>query len=186
MATEAKLIPSSSQTVGPYFHIGLERLIDEAPEIDAGAIEICGRVLDCDGTPVPDAMLEFWCPSVATSDYIGGLNHSGFPSGFRRSATDQDGSFSVLVPRPAEVVMENGRKQAPHMLVLVFARGLLRHLLSRVYFERESGNATDSVLLAVPAERRHTLIARHDESKNKLYRWDVILQGSDETVFFAW
>jgi protocatechuate 3,4-dioxygenase, alpha subunit len=186
MATETKLIPSGSQTVGPYFHIGLKRLIDEAPEIDAGAIEICGRVIDRDGTPVPDAMLEFWCPNAATRDYIAGFNHSGFPSGFRRSATDQNGSFSVLMPRPAEVVMEKGEMPAPHMLVLVFARGLLRHLLSRVYFERESGNATDPVLLTVPAERRHTLIARPDESKNNLYRWDVILQGPDETVFFAW
>ena len=74
--------------------------------------------------------------------------------------------------------------QAPHMLVLVFARGLLRHLISRVYFEDEDANGSDPVLLTVPRERRSTLIAKSD-GENR-FRWDVILQGSNETVFFAW
>jgi protocatechuate 3,4-dioxygenase alpha subunit len=80
--------------------------------------------------------------------------------------------------------MGDGRKQAPHILVLVFARGLLRHLISRVYFDDEPANASDPVLLCVPAERRHTLIARRGAGDS--YCWDVILQGPEETVFFAW
>jgi len=171
--------PSSSQTVGPYFRIGLQALIGQAPAIDARAAEritISGRVLDRDGVPVPDAMLEFW--SVDRAGY------EGFPEGFRRAATGIDGNFTVSMHRPAPVDSGDGRKQAPHMLVLVFARGLLRHLISRVYFEDEPGNPSDPVLLGVPAERRHTLIARRDARNS--YRWDVILQGTEETVFFAW
>ena len=80
--------------------------------------------------------------------------------------------------------MEDGPLQAPHLLVLVFARGLLRHLITRVYFDDESGNASDPVLLSVPAARRDTLIARKNGPDT--FRWDVILQGANETVFFAW
>ena len=76
--------------------------------------------------------------------------------------------------------------QAPHMLVLVFARGLLRHLISRVYFEDEPANASDPVLMQIPEERRATLIARPIEDRANLYRWDMVLQGTGETVFFAW
>jgi protocatechuate 3,4-dioxygenase alpha subunit len=74
--------------------------------------------------------------------------------------------------------------QAPHMLVLVFARGLLRHLISRIYFDGESENSADPVLSAVPAHRRYTLVAQSDGQNS--FRWNVILQGDDETVFFAW
>jgi protocatechuate 3,4-dioxygenase alpha subunit len=80
--------------------------------------------------------------------------------------------------------MDDVRMQARHMLVLVFARGLLRHLISRVYFDRDPALASDPVLLSVPAERRGTLIARCDGENS--FCWDVILQGADETVFFAW
>ena len=76
--------------------------------------------------------------------------------------------------------------QAPHMLVLVFARGLLRHLLTRIYFENEPGNTADTVLQQIPAERRATLIARLKSHQTNSYQWDVRLQGQDETVFFAW
>ena len=180
MSRDAKLIPTSSQTVGPYFRIGLEYLLDYQPsEPDAaGWVSLCGAVFDRDGAPVPDAMLEFWSAhgdevaSHATS------RPSTFPDGFRRAATDLDGGFSIAMPRPAIVAM-----QAPHLLVLVFARGLLRNLISRVYFDDEPGNLSDPVLLAVPAERRRTLIARRE---GNAFRWDLHLQGSDETVFFAW
>jgi len=76
--------------------------------------------------------------------------------------------------------------QAPHMLVLVFARGLLRHLLTRVYFEDEPGNTADTVLQEIPAERRATLTARLETHQANSYQWTVHLQGQDETVFFAW
>ena len=178
-------IPAGSQTVGPYFRIGLEYLIERTPSLTldtAGTIEINGRVLDCDGAPVPDAMLEFWSAPKFADKFAG---ESGFPAGFRRVVTDGDGRYSVLMERPT-VPPGDERAHAPHMLVLVFARGLLRHLISRVYFADEQANEGDPVLVAIPGERRATLVAQQDESRANLYRWDVILQGTDETVFFAW
>ena len=91
------------------------------------------------------------------------------------------GAHAVVVPLGQD---DDGTMQAPHLLVLVFARGLLRNLISRVYFDGEPGNLSDPVLLSIPAARRHTLIAQRDEED--LFRWDVRLQGNDETVFFAW
>jgi protocatechuate 3,4-dioxygenase alpha subunit len=184
MSAEPKLIPSSSQTVGPFFAIGLEYLIDNAPatELDAAdAIVIRGKVLDRDGAPVPDAMLEFWSADNALPH---APSSQGFPRGFRRAATGLDGDFSVVMSRPSAVALDNGRMQVRHMLVLVFARGLLRHLISRVYFEDDPALASDPVLQSVPLERRGTLIARRDGENS--FCWDVILQGADETVFFAW
>lgn len=165
-------VPAGSQTVGPYFSIGLEYLLDRTPSITLdtpGTIQMCGRVLDGDGAPVPDAMLEFWNPTAAS--------HGSFPMGFRRAVTNADGAYSVVMERPS---------QASHMLVLVFARGLLRHLISRVYLPDEAGNQNDSVLTMVSDERRPTLIASADGSRPNTYRWEVILQGTGETVFFAW
>ena len=177
-------IPSSSQTVGPYFKIGLEYLIDRMADVDVeGAIEIRGRVLDRDGAPVPDAMLEFWSAGDAMNTSGGSPEH-GIPVGFRRAGTDLEGCYAVRDKRPVATHLEDGRMQAPHMMVLVFARGLLRHLISRVYLGDEPGNGSDPVLLSVPAERRSTLVAKADGVN--AYRWDVILQGADETVFFAW
>jgi protocatechuate 3,4-dioxygenase alpha subunit len=185
MKEDSRLIPAGSQTVGPFFCIGLEYLIDRAPVLNAdivGRIEIRGRLLDRDGNPVPDAVLEFWAPriTVPTPD------QDQYPAGFRRTATGIDGNFAVAAMRPAAAPLENGRIQAPHMLVLVFARGLLRHLLTRVYFDNEPGNAADTVLQQIPAERRATLIARLDNHQTNSYQWDVRLQGENETVFFAW
>jgi protocatechuate 3,4-dioxygenase alpha subunit len=84
------------------------------------------------------------------------------------------------------MALEDGRMQAPHMLVLVFARGLLRHLLTRVYLKDEPGNTEDPVLQAIPAERRGTLMAHLENHQMSSYQWNVNLQGQDETVFFAW
>lgn len=177
MSGDAKLIPTSSQTVGPYFRIGLEYLVDCPPsEPDAaGSISIRGTVFDRDGTPVPDAMLEFWSAPSGQSE----SSPSRFPGGFRRAPTDLDGNFFTVMSRPPLL-----EKQAPHLLVLVFARGLLRNLISRVYFEDEPGNLSDPVLLSIPSDRRRTLIAQR-EAENA-FRWDIHLQGADETVFFAW
>ncbi len=173
-----KLVPSSSQTVGPYFRIGLEYLAGEPARgaTTRETVTILGRVLDRDGAPVPDAMLEFWSANAGKPN----ADDDGFPDNFRRVSTDSDGGFCVAMPRPADP----GRVQAPHLLVLVFARGLLRHLISGVYFAGERANDADPVLLAIPAERRHTLIAQPDGDGS--FHWDVILQGNDETVFFAW
>jgi protocatechuate 3,4-dioxygenase alpha subunit len=185
MTEDSRLIPAGSQTVGPFFRIGLEYLIERGPALDediAGRTEIRGRVLDRDGIPVPDAMLEFWAPRITGST----PDQDQYPAGFRRTATDINGSFAVGAMRPAAVPLEDGRMHAPHLLVLIFARGLLRHLLTRVYFENEPGNPADPVLQEIPAERRATLIARLENHQTCLYQWDVRLQGQNETVFFAW
>jgi protocatechuate 3,4-dioxygenase, alpha subunit len=185
MREDSKLIPAGSQTVGPFFCIGLEYLIDRAPVLNADIaerIEIHGRVLDRDGAPVPDAVLEFWAPRITVRI----PDQDQYPAGFRRTATDINGNFAMAAIRPAAVALENEQMQAPHMLVLVFARGLLRHLLTRVYFENEPGNAADTVLKEIPAERRATVIARLENHQTNSYQWDVHLQGQGETVFFAW
>jgi protocatechuate 3,4-dioxygenase alpha subunit len=185
MNAHAKLTPASSQTVGPFFSIGLDYLADRTPAPDsASAIAINGRVLDRDGAPVPDAILEFWSADAATRTTSNTTHEKAVPDTFRRAATNIHGQFSVMMKRPSSIALEDGRIQAPHLLVLVFTRGLLRHLLSRVYFESDSGVASDPVLLAVPPQRRRTLIAQPDGPNS--FRWDVILQGADETVFFAW
>ena len=187
MRAERRLIPSSSQTVGPYFRIGLEYLVDPASpgeSVAAGMITVRGRVLDRDRAPVGDAMLEFWTAGVPHAHGDADAREPALPKGFRRAATDLDGCFFVSMPRPVPVPYEDSKFQAPHMIVLVFARGLLRQLVTRVYFDGEPANDSDPVLVGVPADRRHTLIARGDGENN--YRWEVILQGADETVFFAW
>ena len=186
MSAEPKLIPTSSQTVGPYFRIGLERLIGCSQCVeadDAGKITIRGRVLDSENAPVSDAMLEFWTLSSNPTNAAASA-HDGFPPTFRRAATDSNGDFCVVTSPPHPVPFLDSTMQAPHLLVLVFARGLLRQLISRVYLDGEPGNASDPVLLAVPAERRRTLIAQREGDAS--FRWNVILQGADETVFFAW
>jgi protocatechuate 3,4-dioxygenase, alpha subunit len=179
MSGEGRFIPASSQTVGPYFRIGLQYLIDRGALQRGGGITIRGRVLDRDGAPVSDAMLELWSPACEKVP-----RSEGLPNGFVRVATDIYGAFEVDVPRPNPVPMSGGPSQAPHFLVLVFARGLLRHLITRVYLDDEHANASDPVLLSVSEERRGTLIAQRDEAG--VFLWDVILQGSNETVFFSW
>jgi protocatechuate 3,4-dioxygenase alpha subunit len=182
MSDNSAQIPASSQTVGPFFRIGLDYLVERTPEPGndpAGMIEIRGQVLDRYGVPVPDAMLEFW--SGARRSIDGNRTESGIPDGFRRVATDEKCGFAVAIARP---IAEQPSDM--HFLVLVFARGLLRHLITRVYLGDETISECDPVLLGVPAERRSTLIARADEELAGLYWWDVVLQGTNETVFFAW
>ena len=182
-------IPSGSQTVGPYFRIGLDYLSDRMPVFapgSAGTIEIRGQVLDRDGVPVPDAMLEFWSAAIVDGGSLVDGVRSGCPAGFRRAATGEDGKFATVIERPVPVRFDDEHMQAPHMLVLVFARGLMRHLLTRVYLGDEKGNDSDPVLMRIAEERRNTLIARRDVSRAGLYVWNVVLQGTDETVFFAW
>lgn len=187
MTTDAKLIPSGSQTVGPYFRIGLQYLIDSAPAPEEESLEwitIRGQVLDRDGTPVSDAMLEFWTAATEGNESPKNKGQSAYPSGFRRAATDTDGSFSVTIRQPVSVALDDGSMQAPHLLVLVYARGLLRHLISRVYISDRPADVSDPILLQVPPERRSTLIAQPDGLRS--FRWNVRLQGKDETVFFVW
>jgi protocatechuate 3,4-dioxygenase alpha subunit len=183
-----KRVPTASQTVGPYLHIGLEWLTigEIAPAGCPGEhVTISGRVLDADGNGVNDALVELW-----QADSHGRYAHpedarEGRTPGFRgfgRMATDATGGFSFRTIKPGPVPDCSGGMQAPHILVSVFMRGLLKRVVSRIYFPDEPLNASDSVLHLVPAERRATLIAR-GVSKSIL-QWDVLLQGSGETVFF--
>ncbi len=118
-------------------------------------------MLDGAGAPVPDALVETW---------------SSEPAAFARCPTDDDGRWFVVVPAPQAVA-----GQAPHLAVNVLARGLLHRLVTRIYFPGEALNASDLVLAGVPAERRGTLMARAGDDG---HRFDIRLQGDDETVFF--
>jgi protocatechuate 3,4-dioxygenase alpha subunit len=186
-----------SQTVGPYLHIGLVpgpygvREVFSPVVADAGIpgshIRIEGRVLDGAGAVMPDAMLEIW-----QADAQGRYAHpaDGRPlasnsfRGFGRAATDKDGGFFFATVKPGQVKGPDGTLQAPHIVVGLFARGLLKRLLTRIYFAGEPTNAADPILALVPAERRGTLLAKPDTTKPGLWRFDIHLQGPNETVFF--
>ena len=163
----APLTPS--QTVGPFFGVGLpyEKGEQVVAPGSAGVVRIEGQVLDGIGDPVPDALLEIWQPAT----------------GFGRARTDSEGAFSFWTTKPGAMPAPDGRVQAPHLNVTVFARGLLRHLVTRMYFPNEpDANATDPVLNLVEPARRETLIATNSGG---LLHFDVRLQGERETVFFA-
>ena len=149
------------QTVGPYLSIGLRAGMETAA--DGDGIAIRGRLLDGAGQPIPDGILEWWHPSLAT---------------VLRSTTEDEGRFVVRTIKPRVDAGEG----APHLALRVLARGILTQYVTRVYFDDEPGTPDDPVLRLVPQARRHTLIATR-ESANA-YRFDVIVQGDHETVFF--
>jgi len=166
-------LATPSQTVGPFFSFGLcERPAGELVSRDAdGAIEITGRVLDGAGEPLPDALVEIW-QAAADGTY-------GAAFGWGRCATDAGGEFRFVTIRPGRVA-----GQAPHVTVLVFARGLLKPVLTRMYFPDEiDANDADPVLGGIgdPAARA-SLIATAEGGG---FRFDVHLQGDGQTVFFA-
>lgn len=178
-----------SQTVGPFFRDAL--LAEDQTHLvhkdHPGAVHIRGTVYDGEGQPVPDAMLELWQagPDGRYAGSQGGSPGNGF-TGFGRSGTDAEGAYEFLTVKPGRVPGPDGAEQAPHLLVSVFARGLLKRLVTRIYLpdEREA-NATDPVLLAVEESLRPTLVA---ETESGGLRFDVRLQdgpgGEPETVFF--
>ena len=186
-----------SQTVGPYLHIGLTpgrfgvREIFSAVVADAGVpgthIRIEGRMLDGAGAIMPDAMLEIW-----QADAEGRYAHpaDGRPPasnsfrGFGRAATDDNGSFFFATVKPGAVAGPGGKPQAPHINVGLFARGMLKRLFTRIYFAGEPANASDPILALVPPERLTTLLAKPDPAKPGSWRFDIHLQGTNETVFF--
>ena len=174
-----RLHATTSQTVGPYLHIGLVWLITEnlaSKSVEGERVSIEGRVLDGDGKPVNDAAVEIW-----QADARGRYGQKRF-RGFGRSATDAKGRFRFKTIKPGRVAGPGGKLQAPHIAVNVFMRGQLKQLVTRIYFPDEASNAADPVLRRVPAGRRRTLIAR--KTKSRSLQWNVILQGKDETVFF--
>jgi protocatechuate 3,4-dioxygenase alpha subunit len=176
-----------SQTVGPYFTIGLPW--DDGPHAVSpgtpGAITISGVLFDGAGEPIPDGLIETWQPDLegrfADLHGGGGSQPDGF-RGFARAATDDDGRYEILTVKPGAVSGPGGEPQAPHIDVSVFARGLLHRCVTRIYFADEQGsNARDPVLNTVPSERRKTLLA---QPAGDGYRFDIRLQGAGETVFF--
>jgi protocatechuate 3,4-dioxygenase alpha subunit len=173
------LVATAAQTVGPYFHLGTDRLFiaDLAGNAPGEKVAIAGRVLDGDGKPVNDALIEIW---QAGPD--GKFNPPGF-AGFGRVATDDQGAFRFTTLKPGRVEGIGGALQAPHLVVAVFMRGLLRHLVTRIYFPDEPANGEDAILNLVPAGRRATLVAVRTPVAGAL-EWNVVLQGEHETVFF--
>jgi protocatechuate 3,4-dioxygenase, alpha subunit len=181
---------TASHTVGPFFHIGLHWLNTEdltAAGVTGERVTVQGRVLDGDGKPVSDAMIEIW-----QADAHGKYNHPDDPQpksveagfkGFGRLSTDDEGRFCFVTIKPGRVPGPGDSLQAPHLLVAVFMRGLLKHLVTRIYFPDEASNGEDPILALVPEARRSTLIAR-PLSGEGLLAWNVVLQGDDETVFF--
>ena len=184
------LHPTASQTIGPFLRIGLAPMfITEiaGPDAPGERVTLRGRVLDGDGKPVSDALIEVWQANAAgryahPDDTQEKPLTPGF-QGFGRSPTNDDGAFRFTTIKPGSASGSDGQMQAPHLAVVVFMRGLLRQLVTRVYFPGDPANATDPVLQLVPVERRATLIAR--PAADGTLEWDIHLQGPDETVFFA-
>jgi len=144
-------------------------------------------VFDGDGAVIPDAMLEIW-QADAQGRYANPRDTRALPNaafkGFGRCGAGANGEFSFDTVKPGIVPDPDGKPQAPHILLAVFARGMLLHLYTRIYFDDEADrNAADPILALVPAERRETLIARRDAG-GATYRFDIHLQGDNETVFF--
>jgi protocatechuate 3,4-dioxygenase, alpha subunit len=185
---------TGSQTVGPFFgpamlREGMLRQRLDAPGTSGRPIRIEGRVLDGDGAVVPDALIEIW-QANAHGRYDHPADDRDLPlepsfSGFGRTATDDEGRFWFETVKPGPVPGPGGAPQAPHLVVTIFARGLLNHAVTRFYFDDEPANGQDPILALVPAARRGTLLARLAEAGQRaLYRRDVVLQGEGETAFF--
>jgi protocatechuate 3,4-dioxygenase alpha subunit len=179
-----------SQTVGPYFAIGLPwpQGPNAVPPDTPGAITITGTVYDGDGEPVPDHLIETWQadPDGRFADLHdqGGVSELESFRGFARyGVEDGDGTYEIVTVKPGAVPAAGRSLQAPHIDVSVFARGMLNRCVTRIYFaDEQPANDADPVLARVPAVRRETLIAQPTADG---YRFDIRLQGPGETVFFA-
>ena len=152
--------PTPSQTVGPFFSIGICRRPEH--ELVPGGLPLSGRLVDGEGAPIPDGVVELWSATART---------------WGRCGTDREGRFAFVVAKQPAAAGE-----APRFDVLVFARGLLRHQLTRVYFPDEEANATDPVLSSLGPADRATLVATAEGGG---LRFDIRMQGDSQTVFFA-
>lgn len=191
MSPEPRLKPTPSQTIGPFFHdalLGGDRSELIAPD-HPGAVRIEGAVYDGAGEPVPDAMVEIWQANQAggyddpTDDREDlPVNPETF-SGFGRSGTDSDGKFCFVALKPGPIPGQDGNFQAPHLMVSIFARGLLKRLVTRIYFpDEQEANTVDPVLSSIEdPEFRATLVAG---GEGGALRFDVHLQGENQTAFF--
>ena len=182
---------TASQTVGPFFKIGFEWLYRDnlaGEGVSGERVSIQGRVLDGDGVTVPDAILEIWQANANgkyahPEDTQDKVLEPGF-KGYGRVPTNAEGRFSFATIKPGPVPGPDGKEQAPHLLVSVFMRGVLRRLVTRIYFPDEPRNAADFILGLVEPARRSTLIAKKVAGDSGTLEWNVVLQGTDETVFF--
>jgi protocatechuate 3,4-dioxygenase, alpha subunit len=182
---------AASQTVGPFFQIGLEDLYQTdltVPGLTGTVITISGKILDADLLPVPDALVEIWQANsfgkyAHPDDYQDKPLDPGF-TGFGRCPTNSEGAFQFRTVKPGSVPSSTEALQAPHINVSIFMRGLLNRLVTRIYFSDDERNGADEVLSLVDPGRRSTLFARPDPVRPNAYRWDVVLQGPLETVFF--
>ena len=189
--TDPTLLPAPSQTSGPFLSIGLLRDhvgSSVVPEDDPRAVRIRGRLLDGNGDPVPDGLIEIWQANTAgryahTEDTRTEVPLEDGFRGFGRSGTVDEGRFEFVTVKPGRVPGPDGELQAPHLVVLVFARGLLKQLVTRLYFPDESeANAADPILSELDETERATLIAQPEDGG---LRFDIRLQGEGETTFFA-
>ena len=183
------LLLTAAQTVGPFVSIGFEKqAVNDIvlPGVAGERVTITGRIVDGDGLPVTDAVIETWQANsfgkyAHPDDAQEKLLEENF-KGFGRVLTDGQGGFRLATVKPGKVAGPHGREQAPHITVVIFMRGLLKHLMTRIYFPDDAANADDPVLSLVPAARRATLIA--PKSAGTALQWNVHLQGPHETVFF--
>lgn len=183
------LTPTPSQTVGPYLHLGLtdargiSRIAGDG--VKGERVWLTFRVLDGEGVPVPDAMIELWQADSQGNfaHYSGGADGALF-RGFGRLATAEDGACTFETIRPGCVPGPGETLQAPHINVSILGRGILKRLSTRLYFAGEAANAADPVLALVPADRRATLLAYPDPTLSGSWTFHIRLRGQGETVFF--
>lgn len=183
------LFASGNQTVGPYLHIGLDWLTTRdiaGKGIKGQRVAVAGRLIDGDGVGVNDGLIEIW-QANAEGKYAHPEDTQKKPlekgwRGFGRIPTDAKGGFRFTTIKPGRVPGPGGALQAPHLVVSVFMRGMLKHLATRIYFPDEpAANSEDAVLKLVPPARRATLIPK---KKGSALEWNIVLQGKNETVFF--
>ncbi len=184
------LFTTPSQTVGPYLRIGFLSLVVDAIApvgLPGERVAVHGRMSDGDGKPINDGVLEIW-QADATGKYAHPEHGQKTVSahafrGFGRILSNDQGIFQFTTIKPGPVPGPDGIRQAPHLAVTIFMRGMLRHLFTRMYFPDDPLNESDPVLQRVPAERRGTLVASAGAEKSAL-QWNIVAQGPAETVFF--
>lgn len=188
-----RLGETPSQTVGPFFSIGLSGEGENVLISDGVAgvrIRLVGRVLDGEGQPVGDALIELWQANSLgryrhPDDTRDGIVLDEEFTGFGRAATEfETGAYWFETIKPGRVPDPEGELQAPHLNLIVQARGMLNPLFTRVYFpDEEEANRSDLVMAMVPKDRRDTLVAVREGDEPAVYRFDILLQGEGETVF---
>jgi len=201
------LYATTWQTVGPFFSLGLSRLYRDnlaGPDVSGERVKISGCILDGHGNPVPDGIIEIWQANshgkyAHPEDVQEKPLEAGFV-GYGRVPTDGGGRFRFTTIKPGRVPSAHAMNgshipgdenpsaenplQAPHLAISVFTRGLLRRLMTRMYFPDEPSNAEDFALSLVEPSRRGTLIAKRVEGRAGALDWNIVLQGVNETVFF--